>query len=240
MLELLISITLIAMMSTILFLGLNLGVTAWDKGDKRVNMLQRTRSVLEQFSQEIQSCYRLRYKDEDLLVNLIAFHGTGKSVSFITTTPGLNPQRWNQPLREVTYFVDYDPETGRQSLLLREASLNMGKPFEEDRGDVRTLIQGVERWDLSYLVEFLGEDGKTYLDWVDEAIYNDPDAIQSISGVRARPEDLPHAVRVELVLRQTELNEEDEVIEYKLVGLPPLVSPIAATREISLAATGAI
>ena len=240
LIELLISITLIAVMASILFLGLHLGVTAWDQGQTRVDHLERTRSVLDQVSQEIQSCYRMRYTDRDLLVPLIAFHGTKESVSCVTATTGLNPERWNQPFREVTYFLGEDPETGLPSLRLREAALNMGKPFEEGAGTERTLIPNVERFTLSYLMEYLGDKGKPFLTWEDEAVYNDPEEVKRLAGVIANPEALPHAVRIELVLREGTEGEDEDKGEMKRVALPPVISLISDTREISLAATGTL
>lgn len=238
LIELLISITLIAVMASILFLGLHLGVTAWDQGQTRVDRLERTRSVLDQVSQEIQSCYRMRYTDRDLLVSLIAFHGTKESISCVTATTGLAPERWNQPFREVTYFLGKDPDTGLPSLRLREAALDTGKPFQEEAATERTLIPNVERFTLSYLMEYLGDKGKPFLTWEDEAVYNDPEEIKRLAGVVAHPDALPYAVRLELVLREGSEEEDGDGGEMKRVPLPPVISVISDTREISLAATG--
>ncbi len=149
LLELLIALTIVAVIVTIISGALKISVRAWEKGERDTETNQRFRLVLERMENQISSLM-IPYPDDS--PKKFYFKGDSKSLSFpslISLIPGENLGR---------FFVRYklkENENGTYSLVFHEKNMilvsdkKIRKEPEED--EFYELIPKIKSGEFSYL-----------------------------------------------------------------------------------------
>jgi general secretion pathway protein J len=85
LLELLISLTIVAMIVVVMFGAFRIGIRAWEKGEKDLGMRQRERIVLDLLKRQLASVCLTEVRDRDQ--RPILLKGDNKSLEFVSTIP---------------------------------------------------------------------------------------------------------------------------------------------------------
>jgi type II secretory pathway pseudopilin PulG len=131
LLELLISGTILAVVVTLIFGGLKIGVDAWEKGEKGIDENQRLRVLVELIGSQIASLYtgdKVRLPEQTPFL----MRGDEKSLEFASLIPLLTESE-GRPVY-VRYEVARDEESGKEQLLLYQKDLIFLGPDREPKG----------------------------------------------------------------------------------------------------------
>lgn len=127
LIELVLALTIVAVMITMLFAGLRVGLRAWQRGEARASDLQHTRSMTQLLEDSLSgACGYLGLPDETTSTPVIFFKGESERVSFVTISPPLPPPA-AIPFVAVTLSMDGGNAPG---LAIREKPLPNFDPFE--------------------------------------------------------------------------------------------------------------
>ena len=142
LIEMLVAVTLLAIMAVGLWSVFSISVRSWSKGTESIDKTQRHRSILDKVRKQIASAYPLNGStdmpvdmpiepqaiDEQLSFNTLLFNGTETGLSFVS----LNSLRFQESpgLTLVSYGIAPDSE-GHYSLVEREARYT-GQIFNPD------------------------------------------------------------------------------------------------------------
>jgi len=167
LLELLISGTILAVIVTLIFGGLKIGVDAWEKGERDIDENQRLRVLAELIGSQITSLYT---REKVILPGQPPFfmRGDEKSLEFASLIPLLIKSE-GRPVY-VRYEVVRDEESGKEQLLLYQIDLFfLSQEHEfEGRGGNNAPVLLVPRAE-EILFRFLDkEKGKEESSWLRE------------------------------------------------------------------------
>ena len=199
MVELLIAISVLAMVSTLIF-GAFSGMKASKEGLQRINDRYREgRLAMGRIARELQSAYISLHApiDQSILVQQTAFIGSSGTpadrLDFNTfCNRRLDRHSHVSDQAEVSYFGSEDPERSAVVDLARRVSTRLD--LEPDRGGVvQVLATDIDLFDLEYLDPLTGM-------WTEEW-----DTTQAIG----QPGRLPLQVRILLVLNGGERSAQD-------------------------------
>ena len=130
LLEMLIAVTLVAMMAVGLWGVFSISVRSWSRGTQFIDANQRHRSILDMVRKQLASAYALsgEYEDESGIRSYLIFSGMEDSVRFIS----LNSLQFQESpgLTLVSYEVARDPE-GDYALVEKEARYLGQAPDQE-------------------------------------------------------------------------------------------------------------
>ena len=151
LLELLISMTILAMIVVIVFGAFRVGIRAWEKGGKAVENLQRQRIVLDLIKHQLTSVSATTVRNRE--GRPIRFQGDRQSMAFVSLLP-LTPGSPAGPVY-VRYAVRHDVKNDTDSLDFYESELVLPDrspdPGEADESDFYELLGGVEEIAFEYL-----------------------------------------------------------------------------------------
>ena len=136
--ELMISISILALVTLIIGSGFRLGMDAWEKGEVETSYNQRLRVLSGMLSQQLKSAYP--YKIEDGDEKVVVFKGEKDSLLFVTalTDPGQGGFKW----------IRYSLQEG--SLIYKEGILP-DKEFEDKlKGDEEVVDSEIGEIEFSY------------------------------------------------------------------------------------------
>ena len=202
LLELLLSITIIALIAVLLLGAFHVGYRAWEKGDAAIESLQRMRGVLELTRRQLTAAVALGVLPE--AGPQLDFQGSERALRFISThslVPGPGSGR---------IVVNYRAETGpdgrwrlvfhEQSLLQAEDPTRSAEPLPADYVE---LIGGLADIRFEYL-----KAGETVGEPVWSAVWN-PEADGPLpAAVRLWVQPGPQKVPVGIVARLTPSTRE--------------------------------
>jgi prepilin-type N-terminal cleavage/methylation domain-containing protein len=140
LLELILSLFIIAAIAGISLGGIRLGITTRDIGDQKVDTLQRLRIIGEQLSQKIKSAYPKFIQVSDILPRqanntqkqpppILAFEGKPDSIRFLTFSDPLVVGGKPQQTHEVHFYLGKHPQTQETGLIMMERDLSNGDAF---------------------------------------------------------------------------------------------------------------
>ena len=156
LIEVLISLTIIGVLALMVFTSLRIGGRAWEKGEREIDSIQQERVLLTLIQEQLASTstkpLSIRKNEPFYMV------GNPMRISFLSTR-ALIPTAVEGPV-SVTYLVEIDEETGRQSLSVREKSVlltenedaDSGEEEEEDNG-FQPMIGGLQQISFEYLAQ---------------------------------------------------------------------------------------
>ncbi|HDH98325.1 MAG TPA: prepilin-type N-terminal cleavage/methylation domain-containing protein [Deltaproteobacteria bacterium] len=167
LLELLVSLTILAIVASLIFGSLKVGIGAWERGERDIDANQRLRAIAELVKAQMASIYaEKRLK----LASGVEFfvRGDAKSLEFSSVAPIL-PKSNGRPVY-VKYRVERDEETDSDQLYLRELDLTLLNPKEIEReedlkADYTLLIKSAKDISFEYLSASQAEKGQ---EWVKE------------------------------------------------------------------------
>ena len=148
LLELMISLTIVGLILVIVFGSLRIGVRAWEKGEKDVEMRQRERIVLDLVKRQIASIFVRVVKDKD--EQPFFLKGDGGSMEFISRIPMVPGNRAG--LVYVKYVVGAG-DGGKKRLMFSEKNTYIIEKVMEDQAEDEffELIPGAENIEFEYL-----------------------------------------------------------------------------------------
>jgi prepilin-type N-terminal cleavage/methylation domain-containing protein len=230
LLELLISMTILALIFVTVLGAIQIGTKSWESGEQRAEENQRTRALYDTLARDLTMLYPLRVKDQDR--DVLAFRGKSDSLWFATPPESYGAEPFSHMARIVTYAVEPD-----RGLVAAERYPLVGVNAASDlsEGRVRELDERVSEARFRYLLP----EGKpeealppTWRDFWDPSqdggSQPSPQGLLSALGFRALrgSAQLPLAVEITLTIRQTKRGEVRDVT------LPPLVFPVQVQRTL--------
>ena len=230
LLELLISMTILALIFVAVLGAIRVGSKSWEGGEQRAEENQRTRTLFDTLTRELTMLYPLRVKEQDRQV--LAFHGRSDSLSFATLPQSYGAEPFSHMIRVVTYAVQ--PERG---LVATESYPLVGVAGASDpqEGRMKGLDERVSEARFRYLVPEGKPEEKLPPTWreswdpsQDEADPSSSQGLLSPGGQRPLQgsERLPLAVEITLTIRQTDQRGGRDLT------LPPLVFPVQVQRTL--------
>ena len=228
MIELLISLTILALIFVTVLGAIRVGSRSWESGEQRAEESQRTRTLHETLARDLSMLYPLRLKEQN--ADVLVFRGKPDSVEFATLPQGFGTEPFSHMVRVVTYAVEPDRglvATERYPLVSRDAGAR-----EES---TKTLDARVYEARFRYLVPEGKPEEKLPPTWRDlwdpsqeKADFSTPRVLLGSvgqSGLRGS-DRLPLAVEMTLAVRETRQQGTRDLV------LPPLVFQVQAGRTL--------
>ncbi|MBI2883504.1 MAG: hypothetical protein HYY11_06315 [Candidatus Methylomirabilis oxyfera] len=228
MLELLISMTILALIFVAVLGAIQVGSKSWESGEARAEENQRNRTLVDALARDLAMIYALRVKEQDK--DVVIFHGKSDSLEFATLPQIYGAEPFSHMIRIVGYTVESD--RGLVATTSYPLVASASAPLE---GQVNPLDERVSQVRFRYLVpEGRPEDHLAPV-WHDLWDPSQDETLQPASrSVIASPglrtlkgsDRLPLAVELTLTIRQTRSQGVRELI------LPPLVFPVQVGRTL--------
>lgn len=125
--ELVLALSIVAIMVTILFGGLRVGLRAWQRGEARASTLQHSRSMTQLLEEALGGVYPyMGLTEQGTVTPVIYFKGEADRVYFVTVSPPI-PLSATIPFVAVTLAMDAGQTPG---LSIREKAMPNFDPFE--------------------------------------------------------------------------------------------------------------
>jgi general secretion pathway protein J len=127
LIELVLALSIVAIMVTMLFGGLRVGLRAWQRGEARAAALQQSRGIRQLLEEGLAGAYwYVGRPQEDAASPVLLFKGEAERLSFVTVSPPM-PLSTPLPFVAITLSVDAGSAPG---LAIREKALPNFDPFE--------------------------------------------------------------------------------------------------------------
>ncbi len=230
LLELLISLTILALIFVTVLGAIQVGSKSWESGEQRAEENLRTRTLFDTLARELTMLYPLRVKDQDK--DVVAFRGNSDSLLFATLPKSYGAEPFSHMIRVVTYAVE--PERG---LVATESYplLGGGDTSGPQEGRVKELDERISEARFRYLVPEGKPDEKVPPTWRDFWDPSQDEAVQSpfqgsLVGGGQRP--LRGSVRLPLAVEITVTIRQEKQWGTRDLVLPPLVFPVQAGRRL--------
>jgi len=153
LLELLISITILGLIATLILGAFRIGVRAWEKGEKDVEIHQRERVVLDLVRRQLSSVCLRGVRDAG--GRILTFEGDGKSMQFVSHVNLVPSNAYG--LAFVNYEIRADEDSGGENFTLYEKNVVLLNKDTETEGpgedEFICLINGVGSLGFEYYKE---------------------------------------------------------------------------------------
>jgi general secretion pathway protein J len=162
LLELVIALTIVAVIVVIVFGALRIGIRAWEKGERDLDIRQRQRIVLDLIKRQLASTSVSEVWGMDQ--QLVPLKGGDKSIEFVSRIPMTPGNRFGTVY--VKYVVRREKENKKEYLAFYEENVALPhKKFvagTQDDGDFSELLSGMKSIVFEYLKERPGEAASTW------------------------------------------------------------------------------
>ena len=172
LIEVIITMTIIAVLAAIIFNGMRLAVQARETGENIEENNQRMRAIYTMIAAQIKSAKPYFYREsEESKDKTLAFIGKPDSIQFITAAPRLTPSPYPESLHESTISLEAWEEGAYEEgevrgLVLREDRLRYQRPFEKEVDPV-VLAEDVSDLQFRYFFVMKGAEEEVQEMWVD-------------------------------------------------------------------------
>ena len=138
LLELILSLSIVAIIVALGLGGVRLGISARDVGEQKVDTYQRLRIISEQLKQKLQSTYPVFVSQIDGVPGvftpasskrILAFEGNSDSIRFVTFATPMTASDSTTSTHEVKFYIGEHPETGQSGVILIERDISDGNVF---------------------------------------------------------------------------------------------------------------
>ena len=138
LLEMILSISIVAIIVALGLGGVRLGVSARDVGEQKVDTYQRLRIIIEQLRQKLQSTYPVFISQKDSapigqgansIKRILAFEGNIDSIRFVTFAPPMTASDPTTLTNEVKFYIGEHPETEQIGVIMMERDITDGDIF---------------------------------------------------------------------------------------------------------------
>ena len=127
LIELVLALSIVAVMLTILFGSLRVGLRAWQRGEERAETLEHARGMTQMIEQALGGVHAFQGRTDKDAPLQILFQGEEEKVSFVTVSPPFPP-----PVPIAFTAITLSMETGAApGLAIREKVLPNFDPFEQ-------------------------------------------------------------------------------------------------------------
>ena len=152
LLEMLVGLTLLGVMLILIYASLNVGLRAWDTGEKRVSEASRQRVVQSFLRRELSQLFPVRWRG--IPESKIAFEGAKDDLKFVTMlTLGASAREGGMQWGHLYVATDETPGgERRQTLFIKRSAFNLqAKDWEGvDEAKPIPLVTGVKTFELGY------------------------------------------------------------------------------------------
>ena len=233
LLEVGLSMFILALISLGVAAGLSAGIRAWESGERDLDYYQRKRIVYDRITDEISGAINLRGKTEEDERRKMIFDGESDKLAFITTSPAITSPSLPSGLKELQIYVD--PGAG---LVFREALFSSTDFFGETRGFEYILDPFVTEIGFRYLYlpvpdrtesdlptegEWLSTWGPEHIEIEETTTEEEDGSVQQTREVRNH---LPIAVEVTI----STVNPDSNLVETWL----PIIVPLKEARVLGV------
>ncbi|MGH7369528.1 MAG: PulJ/GspJ family protein [Candidatus Methylomirabilaceae bacterium] len=232
LLELLISLTIVALIFVTVLGAIQVGSRSWESGEQRAEENQRTRTLYDTLARELMMLYPLRIKAPGQGQEVVVFSGKPDSLEFATLPQSYGAAPFSHMIRIVSYSLD-----SGSGLVATERYPLTGSAgaFGQWEDRVKQLDERVSEARFRYLVsEGRPEENRppAWRDFWDPS--DDVSDAASSGGLIARvgqpglrgSDRLPLAVEISLTIRRAGRAGIRELV------LPPLVFPVQVGRTL--------
>ncbi len=143
LLEILVALTILAVIVVVLVSSLRVGIRAWEAGERRAAIQQELRAVMELLTEALSTATPYRGRLGGGLDRVVLFEGAPDEVHFVTTAPPLVLDAPAAPFHAVTLR-----RTGEAELWLAERLIPADEPFGDSPRTV--LARAVTTFKLEY------------------------------------------------------------------------------------------
>jgi general secretion pathway protein J len=167
LLETLVGLTLLGVMLILIYSSLNVGLRAWDTGEKRVAEASHQRVVQSFLRRELSQIFPVRWRG--IAESKIAFEGAKDDLKFVTMlTLGAAAREGGMQWGHI-YIADDESPTGerRRTLFIKRSGFNLqAKDWDGvDTAKPIALIEGVKSFEIGY---FGAENETVEAEWKGE------------------------------------------------------------------------
>ena len=167
LLELLVALTLLGAMLILIYSALNIGLRAWDTGEKRVTQASHQRVVQSFLRRELSQVFPVRWRG--IPESKIAFEGAKDEIKFVSMlTLGAAVREGGLQWGHL-YVADDDAPDGerRRTLFIKRSGFNLrAKDWDGlDAAKAIPLIEGVKSFEVGY---FGAENETAEAQWTNE------------------------------------------------------------------------
>ena len=235
LLELLISMTILALIFVAVLGAIRVGSKSWESGELRAEENQRTRTLYDTLARDLTMLYPLRVKSQDPNKDIVVFRGKPDSLSFAALPQSYGAEPFSHMIRIVTYTVEPDlwlASAENYPLIGAEGASSLRE------GRIKGLEERVSEARFRYLVPEGRPEEKLPPTWRDNWDPSQDQTVPSLSqGLSRLPsmasqrplqgsERLPLAVEITLTIRQANQWGARDLI------LPPLVFPVRVGQTL--------
>ena len=125
--EVVIALTIVATLLVISFAGLRVGLAAWQRGDERGQILERSRSVNQIIMRTLGSAYPYQAAATGREAAKVLFEGGPDRVAFVTSVP---PFPGVEPIAFTAVTLGLSKAAAAPGLALTQKALPNDKPFD--------------------------------------------------------------------------------------------------------------
>src|SRR5712692_5378510 len=108
LLELLISMTILALIFVAILGAIQVGSKSWESGELRAEENQRTRTLYDTLARDLTTLYPLRVQSQDPKKDIVVFRGQPNSLRFATLPQSYGAEPFSHMIRIITYTVEPD------------------------------------------------------------------------------------------------------------------------------------
>ncbi|MEO8385939.1 MAG: hypothetical protein ABI583_11900, partial [Betaproteobacteria bacterium] len=150
--EMLVGLTLLGVMLILIYASLNVGLRAWDTGEKRVSEASRQRVVQSFLRRELSQLFPVRWRG--IPESRIAFEGAKDDLKFVTMlTLGASAREGGMQWGHLYVAADEAPGgERRQTLFIKRSAFNLQAKDWDGIDDAKPipLVMGVKSFELGY------------------------------------------------------------------------------------------
>ncbi|MEI9477238.1 MAG: prepilin-type N-terminal cleavage/methylation domain-containing protein [Deltaproteobacteria bacterium] len=209
LLELIVTFTILSLVVVMILGALRLGSASWERGEERVEKVQKKRIVFELLSQQMKSSFPYRIKSQKAEADFLAFLGERTSLRFVSAFS--IRARKQEGLVFVIYKVEEEGASGKTLKVYEKRVLN--KNFLEETPDEEqflTLTDGLSDLSFEYFDEGPAEGRGKHAsgEWVESWDTKEKKALPS---------------QVKIIVTWKEKKAESEIALPAVVSLPARV-----------------
>jgi general secretion pathway protein J len=168
LLEVLLALSIVAMLVTIAFGGLRVALAAWRQGEDRAEAHQHVRSTALSLARAVGATYPYRASRGLAPEPVLLFEGTARRVAFVTQAPPFTPPA---PIAFTAVVIEFD-DGAEPGLVVRQRPLPNRDPFDEAEEVFRdTSVTAFE-------VRYLDDAGTWQEEWKIEDNQGTPRAVR--------------------------------------------------------------
>ena len=177
--ELIIALSIVASLLVVAFGGLRVAVSAWRRGDERVETQQHLRSLTLTLARAISASYPYMAARQTGETPTILFKGAEGRLEFVTQT---SPFATAAPVAFTAVVIELDTSGDRPKLVIRQRVLPNNDPFK----DTPVLLEddSIKTLELSYL----GASASWQSEWDPQGEGSLPRAVRIALGTTATTE----------------------------------------------------